>query len=164
MEDIKQKRRTLQETMSFLAALSSGIEHLVGRGANGMAFVAGKKLGAQFLEGAAHTDDPMVALKGVEHALQENHCLWRFEPFRPKNQVDLITTNPDGTRELKLVFRDCMIRQCLFCYGHEQKGSLCLMMYGFFSGAMEKVMGKKTELEIIHAGENACLKRLKILA
>jgi hypothetical protein len=36
------------------------------------------------------------------------------------------------------------------------------MMYGFFSGAIEKIMGKKATLDIIHAGENACLKRLTV--
>ena len=163
MDEIRARRQTLKETMSFLAALSSGIEQLVGRGANGMAFVAGKKLGTHFLEGAAHTDDPINAVTRVREGLERNKCLWHFEPFKPSKQADMVITNADGTLEMLLVFRDCMIRQCLFGFGHEQKNSLCLMMYGFFSGALEAVMGKKAELEIIHAGENACLKRLKIL-
>ena len=36
------------------------------------------------------------------------------------------------------------------------------MMYGFFAGALETIMGKKTTLEIRHAGENACLKMLTV--
>ena len=60
------------------------------------------------------------------------------------------------------MFRDCMIRQALYCYGHDQKGSLCYMMYGFFSGALDNIMGVRSKLEIVHAGENACLKRLQL--
>jgi predicted hydrocarbon binding protein len=55
-----------------------------------------------------------------------------------------------------------MIRQALFLYGHHQKGSLCNMMFGFFAGAVETIMGRKSSLEVLHAGENACLKRLLI--
>lgn len=33
MEEILKKRRTLQETMNFMAALSAGIEFILGRGA-----------------------------------------------------------------------------------------------------------------------------------
>ncbi len=57
-----------------------------------------------------------------------------------------------------------MIRQALFRFGHPQEGSLCNMMYGFFAGALESIMGKKATLEIKHAGENACLKVLTVQA
>jgi hypothetical protein len=70
--------------------------------------------------------------------------------------------NDKGEPEMLPVFLDCMIRQSLFRFGHPQKGSLCFMMYGFFSGAIGKIMGKKATLEIIHAGKNACLKRLTV--
>ena len=63
-----------------------------------------------------------------------------------------------------LAFRDCMIRQSLFVYGHAQKGSLCNMMFGFFAGALENITGRKSDLEIVHAGENACYKRLTLRA
>ena len=55
-----------------------------------------------------------------------------------------------------------MIRQSLFTFGHHQKGSLCNMMFGFFSGALQNIMGHDSTLEILHAGENACYKRLII--
>jgi len=61
-----------------------------------------------------------------------------------------------------LVFRDCMIRQSLFRFGHAQKGSLCNMMFGFFAGALQNVMDRESILEIVHSGENACYKRLII--
>ena len=68
----------------------------------------------------------------------------------------------DEGAEVLLVFRDCMIRQSLFRFGHSQKGSLCNMMYGFFAGALQNIMGCESSLEIVHAGENACLKKLVV--
>ena len=54
-----------------------------------------------------------------------------------------------------------MVRNALFRYAHEQKQSLCYMAHGVFAGAMEKVMpGFSVDLEIDHAGPNACLKRM----
>ena len=160
MNEIEQLRRTIQETMSFMGALASGIEKLVGRPSNSMAYLAGKKLGKKFSADASQTDDLEKALAEVRRVLTENHCLWHFETFKPVAQHDLVAVNEDGHQEVQLVFRDCMIRQALFRYGHEQKGSLCNMMYGFFAGALETIMGRRSQLEILHAGENACLKRL----
>ena len=36
------------------------------------------------------------------------------------------------------------------------------MMYGFFAGALKNIMGCSSQLEIIHAGQNACYKRLTV--
>lgn len=159
---LEQRRRTLQQTMNFASALADGIEQLVGRGAGSMTFVAGRKLGKSFSAEEEKTDDPLKALDTIADVLRKNNCLWGFEPFQTKGQENLLTERDDGKQEMQLVFRDCMIRQALFCYGHEQKGSLCTMMYGFFAGALEEITGRRASLEIIHAGENACLKRLVI--
>lgn len=164
MNTIEQKRRTLQQTMSFAAALSSGIEQVVGRGANSMTYAAGRKLGKQFASEASPTQDLEQALEEIRRVLEANNCLWKFETFQPRTQSAAVMPTAGGGSELRLVFRDCMIRQALFCFGHPQKGSLCSMMYGFFSGALETITGRRSTLEIIHAGENACLKRLSIEA
>ena len=162
MEEILKKRRTLQETMNFMAALSAGIEPILGRGANSMTMSAGRNLGRKFSENARRTDDLLEAIEEVRRVLEENSCLWGFEPFKPQGQAELITRNELGSSQVLLVFRDCMIRQALFRFGHPQQGSLCNMMYGFFAGALETIMGKKATLEIRHAGENACLKILTV--
>ncbi|KAB2891822.1 MAG: hypothetical protein F9K32_02440 [Desulfobulbaceae bacterium] len=164
MEEILKKRRTLQETMNFMAALSAGIEPILGRGANSMTMSAGRNLGRKFSENAKHTDDLLQAIDEVRNILVANHCLWGFEPFKPEEQAEMITTDEKGNRQIFIVFRDCMIRQALFRFGHPQKGSLCNMMYGFFAGALESIMGKKATLDIKHAGENACLKVLTVEA
>ena len=164
IHEIRKKRRTLQETMNFMAALSAGIEPILGRGANSMTMSAGRNLGRKFSQDADKTDDLLAAIEEVGRVLESNHCLWGFEPFKPASQAELISINEDGERQMLLVFRDCMIRQSLFRFGHPQQGSLCNMMYGFFAGALENIMGKKARLEIKHAGENACLKLLTVAA
>ena len=162
MEQLEQKRKILQETMNFASGLAYGVEKLAGRGALGMSFAAGRKLGKKFSDQSKKTENIEDALDEVRNVLKDNHFLWQFEPFKQKHQGELVTVEEDGSQSMKLIFRDCMIRQALFCYGHDQKGSLCSMMYGFFSGALENIMGKQSKLEIIHAGQNACLKNLKI--
>jgi predicted hydrocarbon binding protein len=163
-ELLERKRCEVQETMNLLAALASGMEQVVGRGAVGMSFTAGRSLGKQFAKDSRKTTDLLEAIDEVRRVLAVNDCMWGFEPFKPKVQAELLVTADDGSQEILLVFRDCMIRQALFCFGHAQKGSLCSMMYGFFSGALEAITGRRAELEILHAGENACLKRLRLRA
>ncbi len=162
MEEILKKRRTLQETMNFMAALSAGIEPILGRGANSMTMSAGKNLGKKFSENAKRTDDLLEAIEEVRNILVSNSCLWEFEPFQLVDQTEMVRVNENGQKEILLVFRDCMIRQALLRFGHAQEGSLCNMMYGFFAGALETIMGKRTTLTIKHAGENACLKVLTV--
>ncbi|MFN2354419.1 MAG: hypothetical protein ABR512_07840 [Desulfopila sp.] len=162
MDEILKKRRTLQETMNFMAALSAGIEPILGRGANSMTMSAGRNLGRKFSQEAKQTDDLLEAIDEVRKILVHNNCLWGFETFKPVSRQDLITINENGQSQVQLVFRDCMIRQTLFRFGHPQQGSLCNMMYGFFAGALENIMGRKATLEIQHAGENACLKMLTV--
>lgn len=145
--------------MNFLGAIAGGIEDAVGQTANNVTYVAGYDLGKSFSASASRTDDIVEALREVEKVLKANQCLWSFETFQPKDRQSIIEESDEG-QEVMLVFRDCMIRQSLFMFGHHQKGSLCNMMYGFFSGALETIMGRKSRLEIVHAGENACYKRL----
>lgn len=161
MTTLAEERATLQETMSFLGAISSGIEDAVGDSANGITYVAGKELGRRFAQEAKRTDNLEEALVEVRAVLTANQCLWHFETFQPSDRESLVCSTAEGD-EVMLVFRDCMIRQTLFLYGHHQKGSLCNMMFGFFAGAVETIMGRTSTLEVLHAGENACLKRLLI--
>ena len=70
MNEIEQRRRTLQETMVLMGALASGIEELVGRPSNAMAYVAGKSLGRELSSSAGmETDDLEEALELVRRVL-----------------------------------------------------------------------------------------------
>jgi hypothetical protein len=161
VETLLETRASLQEAMTFLGALAAGIEQAIGESANSISYLAGKRLGMQFSHDAPVTDDIEHALVTVRNILQKNNCLWQFEPFKPHDRPALIETTGEAD-EILLVFRDCMIRQSLFKFGHHQKGSLCNMMFGFFSGALLNIMRHDSTLEILHAGENGCYKKLII--
>lgn len=161
MSDILSTRASLQQTMTFLGAIASGIEQAIGESANSISYLAGKSLGMSLSENVAKTDDIEQALSSVTEVLLANGCLWHFEPFQTHDRPELVQSTDQGD-DIHLVFRDCMIRQSLFMFGHHQKGSLCNMMFGFFSGALQNIMGRESTLDILHAGENACYKRLTI--
>ena len=156
-------RLALQETMVFLGAIASGMEEAIGESANSISYLAGKNLGKQLSRSIPKTDSLEQALQATREVLVKNGFLWLFETFKMHDQPTLVQQTEKG-QEISLVFRDCMIRQSLFRFGHCQKGSLCTMMNGFFAGALENIMGAESTLEIIHAGENACMKKLTILA
>ena len=155
------QRAKLQQAMIFLGAISSGMEQAVGESANSISYLAGKNLGKKLSDGVERTDDIEKALTATRNVLAENNYLWMFETFKPHDRREMVQ-KVEGGSEVMLVFRDCMIRQSLFRFGHAQKGSLCNMMFGFFAGALQNVMGRESTLEIVHSGENACYKRLVI--
>jgi len=160
-------RNELVQVMKFLGALSSGMEESAGKdGAIVMANEAGKGLGKKHSQDAPKTDDILEAVAISKELLKKNHFLWELEPWKQDPKDDMVSTeiNQYGqtVQKINLVFKDCMIRQTLFCYGHKQEQSLCYMMYGFFSGAVENIMGRQANLEILHAGPNACLKVLSV--
>jgi len=153
------QRLALQDAMVFLGAIASGTEQAIGESANSISYLAGVNLGKKMSAGVPHTADIEQALNATREVLEKNDYLWLFEPFKTHDQESIVQENEEGT-QVMLVFRDCMIRQSLFRFGHTQKGSLCNMMYGFFAGALQNIMGQESSLEIIHAGENACYKKL----
>lgn len=155
------QRLALQDAMVFLGAIASGTEQAIGESAKGISYLAGVNLGKKLSEGVPHTGDILEALDSTRDVLVKNDYLWMFEPFKTHDQETVVQESEDGT-QVMLVFRDCMIRQSLFRFGHAQKGSLCNMMYGFFAGALQNIMGRESSLEIVHAGENACYKKLTV--
>jgi hypothetical protein len=107
----------------------------------------------------AKQGDLASALAEVAHALAARGIIWPFELWKPAGQSQF-EYQKNGKPAVRLVFRHCMVRCALARYGHEQKQSLCMMNHGLFCGYVQKVTGRRAELEILHAGENACLKEL----
>ena len=161
METTRNQRLALQDAMVFLGAIASGTEQAIGASASSISYLAGVNLGKKLSLGVPQTGDVEAALAATRQVLEKNDYLWLFEPFKTHDQEAVVLETGEGT-EVMLVFRDCMIRQSLFRFGHSQKGSLCNMMYGFFAGALQNIMGRESSLEIVHAGENACYKKLVV--
>jgi hypothetical protein len=150
---------SLHNVAYFVGALASACEKNLGNGSMSICALAGKKFGAEVMDGAAGTTDPVKAIEILRDALKKKGIVWDFEPFagnKPEEPGDAA-----GRKKIRLVFSTCMVRNALFRYSHEQKQSLCYMAHGVFAGAMEKVLHNcKATLEILHAGPNACLKEL----
>jgi predicted hydrocarbon binding protein len=150
----------LQGLLVLIASLSQGLENVLGRGAPPITFRAGRTMGLKAKVDKT-TTDPVEALEIVSKQLAASGVHWPFEIWNPEGNSSPIYEK-DGKKALKLVFRHCMVRCALFRYSHEQKQSLCMMNHGMFCGYMQNVLGKKADLDIIHAGESACLKELVI--
>jgi predicted hydrocarbon binding protein len=151
-------RDELQGLLVVMASLSHGLEQVLGRGAETVTFRAGKTVG---LRGnvTSQEGDLLTALGRVGEALKASGVEWPFEAWKPASAASFVCQK-EGKQAVKLVFRNCMVRCALFRYGHEQKQSLCMMNHGLFCGYVQKITGKRAELDILHAGENACLKEL----
>lgn len=158
MDEAERMKGELQGLMVLMASLSHGLEHTLGRGASTITFRAGRTVGSRSEVGDKSVD-PIAALDILRKELAKKGIDWPFEVWKPAASADLIE-HRDGKAVLKLVFRNCMVRCALFRYSHEQKQSLCLMNHGLFCGFFQKITGKRAELDVIHAGESACLKEL----
>lgn len=157
-------RIKLQKGMVFMGALAKGAERLQKKASTAVGFIAGKKVGLKSISSVNVTqvEDPLEALGILSDSLAKIGIDWDFKPFK-NSDMDSFIEEKDGKKIIYLVFKDCMIRNVLFRYGHFQKESLCIMSHGIFSGALEAIMPKYgVELEIKHAGPNACYKILSL--
>jgi hypothetical protein len=147
--------------MVFLSSGAHGLEQILGRGAGGITLRAGRATGLKAGVKTEEKEDLLKALDAVWDEMCRIGMRWPFEPYKRESDADLIVDDGE-TLKLHLVFRHCMVRCSLFRYGHPQKLSLCMMNHGLFCGLLEKIYGKRANLDIIHAGENACYKLLTV--
>jgi hypothetical protein len=161
MTDTDQRLQHVQGLMVFLAAMAEGLEEVLGRGAGAITYRAGRSTGRQTPVEAREPDDVLRALDQVWEEMCRLGMRWHFRPHLPAGQEGLLRQE-DGKTKLELVFDNCMVRCSLFRYGHPQRLSLCLMNHGLFCGLFEQIHGGHANLDILHAGENACLKVLTV--
>jgi predicted hydrocarbon binding protein len=159
--EVNETREQLQGLMVFMASLSHGLEEVLGRGAAPITFRAGRTIGLK-AEVDEKSTDVEKALLLVHQELLKRGINWEYELWKPASESSFFY-DKDDKQAAKLVFKNCMVRCSLFRYSHEQKTSLCLMNHGLFCGFLQNITGKKVELDIIHAGENACIKELTIV-
>jgi predicted hydrocarbon binding protein len=152
----------LQGLLVLMSSLSHTMEKVLGRGAAPITFRAGRTIGLK-ADIPTKTTDTKQALVVVGDELLKRGINWEFELWKPAADSSYFYT-VNEKEAAKLVFRNCMVRCSLFRYSHEQKTSLCMMNHGLFCGFLQKITGKRAELNIIHAGENACIKELTLEA
>jgi predicted hydrocarbon binding protein len=149
----------IQGLMILLSSLANGLDEVFGQGASSITYRAGRTVGLKTAVQSREQDDLLKALDVVSATMRAIGIQWDFEPYKREEDPDLII-DEGGARQVKLIFRNCMVRSSLFRYGHPQQLSLCMMNHGLFCGLLEQIFGVPANLTIIHAGENACLKVL----
>jgi predicted hydrocarbon binding protein len=159
--ELEAERKKLDGLLVIMASLAHGLEHTLGRGAATVTFRAGRKIGLKTTV-SEKSEDLLKALEILQRELESTGIQWPFEVWKPQDATEAIYKKDDGCTATKLVFRNCMVRCSLFRYSHNQQQSLCMMNHGVFCGYLQNIVGKRVGLEIIHAGENACLKELTI--
>lgn len=152
---------TLHGMMVFLGGAANGLEKLLGRGAPGITYRAGRASGLKQKVSRSEPDDLDRALEAVWNEMCAIGMRWAFEVYHRKGEQKVIT-DENGLTKVHLVFRNCLVRNTLFRYGYPQRLSLCLMNHGLFCGLIEQIHGRRANLDIIHAGENACIKLLTL--
>jgi predicted hydrocarbon binding protein len=148
----------LHVLMKFVGSMSSALEQVSGRGANAIVYQAGKRMGHEAGKMVEKTDDLEKAMQELSEILGVEFF---FDMWKPADQTEYTVENGNETI-VKLIFRDCVVRQTLRRTGLPQKGPLCYLLYGYTVGAVEEVMGIRGKLDIDHVGPNACLKTLTI--
>lgn len=147
----------LPALMRISGVLSETLHNLLGRSANAPAFIAGKNLAKDMTQDIERTDDIEKALAQLEEAFKGE---WRCVVWHKRGVPQIRKEN--GNTVIDLVFRECVIRETLKEVNGGRMGPLCRVAYGVIAGILEEITGKKVELEIIHAGPRACLKRVTI--
>jgi predicted hydrocarbon binding protein len=148
---LSETRDELQGLLVVMASLSHGLEQVLGRGAETVTFRAGKNRGAQEQRHPAGKRHAGRARQGGRGAQGQRHRV-AVRAWKPAAEKSFIYEK-DGKQAVKLVFRNCMVRCALFRYGHEQKQSLCMMNHGLFCGYVQKITGKRAELDICTPGK-----------
>lgn len=157
------KRAEMQNTqglMVFLGSIANGLEALLGRGSDSVCFRAGRNVG---LSWKVEQKEPDV-IKAVERVRQEMLRMginWPMTPYKKAAETALVEQK-DGIREMRLAVQNCIVRCTLFRYGFPQRQSLCNSKHGLFCGLFDRVNDNRSTMEILHAGENGCLLKLKM--
>jgi predicted hydrocarbon binding protein len=158
-----EKLKCLQGSMLLLASVANGLEELVGRGASSVTFRAGRNEGLK----AKIKQKETKLLKSFDVVSQELYRMgirWDFEVYKKQSENKYFIQKKDGI-EVKMVFKDCMVRSCQFHYGHPQKNSLCMLQHGIFCGLLQQITGAAwADYKPIHSGENACIGIVNIKA
>ncbi|MBW2734350.1 MAG: hypothetical protein JRH20_18325 [Deltaproteobacteria bacterium] len=161
MEKNELMQRT-QGLMVFLGSLANGLESVMGRGSESLCFRSGSVSGKDWDVSKYVSTDPLEAIEGTRQLMLDHQIDWPYDLYKKEGESDYVQTDEDGQTEIRLVFRNCLVRCTLFRYGFPQEMSLCQTNHGLFSGLFARIHGTThTRLAIVHSGENACLLALQ---
>lgn len=156
LETYKNTLASMTKIMSILAHGHSQ-EGLFGRAVNRMMYLTGQKIGK--LEGEK-MDRCADLKKALNMIMEQEKGVWAAELWKNQEDADYFYEE-DGTKKVRMVFKDCPIRQVCLAHGTEMNGVFCQIAHGLFGGILESIMGKKLALTAEHTGPNVCKKVLE---
>lgn len=156
LETYKNTLASMTKIMSILAHGHSQ-EGLFGRAVNRMMYLTGEKIGKVEGQKIDRTSDLQKALGML---MEQEKGVWVAELWKNEEDGDYIYEE-DGTRKVRMVFKDCPVRQVCLAHGTEMNGVFCQIAHGLFGGLLESIMDQKVALMAEHTGPNACKKILE---
>ncbi|GEM_PF-1757310 len=136
-----EKVEALKSRMKILAILSNALELLSGEWAKTVCWIAGKRLGENVNVGEKSSLEDVFSVVSP----------WKVEVFEKKND-----------NEYLVIFRECPIRQTHYVVCTKQGNVMCQITHGYITQVIAKALKKNVKLVLLHAGPNACLKKVVI--
>jgi predicted hydrocarbon binding protein len=161
-ETSPESRENLMKAIDGLMLLNGNIikslEEIAGRGANAIAYRAGKKSGHETAKDQHKGVTVEEALHDISVLLEGQYT---FDLWKPGESEDFVLRE-DGSSFSYLVFHDCIVRKTLKRTCQEPGGPLCQTVCGYVIGAVEEMTGKRGMMEILHTGADSCIKKLTL--
>lgn len=153
-EILQERLRALSEA---LAVLNLAGEEVTGRSAPQLMYFAGKDLGLKEAARYDCTDDLEQALRWVFPLSQKT---WKITLWKNKEDDDFWVYEVEEMF-IRLLFEECPIRESCLAAGVRLGGVACQTIHGYAAGMLEKVFGRRVDLQTEHMGQTGCLVMLK---
>ncbi len=154
IEILQERVRALSEA---LAVLDLAGQEVTGKSAPQLMYFAGKDLGMKESARYDCTDDLEQALRWVFPQSEET---WKITLWKNKEDEDFWVYEVEEMY-IRLLFEQCPIRESCQAAGVRLGGVSCQAIHGYAAGMLEKVFGRKVDLQTEHMGPDACLVMLK---
>jgi predicted hydrocarbon binding protein len=146
-------RERLRATSEALGVLNQAGEEVTGRSAPQLMYFAGKDLGLKEAAAYDNTDDIERALKYVFPGRDE---VWKVTLWKNKEDDEFWVYEVE-TMFIRLLFEECPVRDACLAAGVKLGGVACQTVHGYAAGMLEKIFGRKVDLQTEHMGPGSCL-------
>jgi len=153
-EILRDRLRAMAEAM---AVLNQAGEEVTGKSAPQLMYFAGKDLGLKEAVAYDDTDDIERALKWVFQGMEE---VWKVTLWKNQEDEDFWVYEVEEMF-IRLLFEECPVRDSCLAAGVALGGVACQAVHGYAAGMLEKIFGRKVDLQTEHMGPAACLVMLK---
>jgi len=152
-EDSEVLRDRLRATSEILGMLNQAGEEVTGRSAPQLMYFAGKDLGLKEANAYDKTDDIERALRYVFPGRED---VWKVTLWKNKEDDDFWVYEVE-TMFIRLLFEKCPVREACLAAGVRLGGIACQAAHGYAAGMLERIFGRKVDLQTEHMGPGACL-------